>query len=246
VKSEFLAMIGHELRTPLNGLLGMTQLLFATGITEEQREYLAMADESGHQLLGLVNNLLDFAKIEAGKLDVLALPFSVLGVVEHATRLLGPKAAASGLPVGIEVGEGVPERVVGDEDRLRQILINLIGNALKFTSRGSVTIRVDVYEAGPPPVLRFSVRDTGIGMPPEVVERLFQPFSQGDSSTTRRYGGTGLGLSICQRLANAMGGSVAVESIVGEGSIFSVTLPFGADERQMENPPAAMSAASSR
>jgi signal transduction histidine kinase len=230
VKSEFLAMISHELRTPLNGLLGMTQLLSATGLSEEQREYLAMADESGHQLLGLVNNLLDFAKIEAGRLEVAALPFSVRGVVEHATRLLGPKAASSGLAIAFEVGEGVPEIVVGDEDRLRQILMNLIGNAVKFTSDGSVTIRVALGEAGPPPVLRFAVQDTGIGMPPEVLDRLFQPFSQGDSSTTRRYGGTGLGLSICQRLANAMGGSVTAQSAVGQGSLFVVALPFGVSE----------------
>jgi signal transduction histidine kinase len=243
VKSEFLAMISHELRTPLNGLLGMTQLLSATGLTEEQREFLAMADESGHQLLGLVNNLLDFAKIEAGKLDVVALAFSVRGVVEHATRLLGPQAASSGLRIDIEAGEDVPERVVGDEDRLRQILMNLIGNAVKFTRQGAVTIRVEVVEPGPPPVLRFSVRDTGIGMPPEVLERLFQPFSQGDSSTTRRYGGTGLGLSICQRLANAMGGSVSVESKIGEGSVFAVTLPFGVEQREAANAAAASSVA---
>ncbi len=235
VKSQFLAMVSHELRTPLNGVLGMNQLLASTEITDEQREYLTMAEESGYHLLGLVNNLLDFAKIEAGKMEVLATPFSVREVVEHAARLLGPKAALSCLTVKIEVSEGVPEIVIGDEDRLRQILLNLIGNAIKFTSEGSVTINVAVCQDGHPVVLRFAVRDTGIGISPEVLQRLFQPFSQGDSSTTRKYGGTGLGLSICQRLAEAMGGSVVVESMPGKGSTFSLSLPFGVKPPALDN-----------
>ena len=228
VKSQFLAMISHELRTPLNGVLGMTQLLSATALTEEQRDYLTLADESGYQLLGLVNNLLDFAKIEAGKFDLVSLPFNVRDVVAHAVNLLHPKAVSSGLDLSVEISGDVPDMVMGDSDRLRQILLNLIGNAIKFTQRGgAVIVRVMVTQPGPPAVLSFSVRDTGIGIAAEMLERLFQPFSQGDSSNTRRYGGTGLGLSISQQLAHAMGGSVSVESSVGQGSTFSLILPFG-------------------
>ncbi len=228
-KSEFLANVSHEIRTPMNAVIGMTSILAVSRLTPEQREYVGTIRSSGESLLALLNDILDFSKIEAGKLAIEASPFVLRQCVEEAVDLLAPQAARKGLKIGCRIDPAVPARIESDATRLRQILVNLLGNAVKFTSSGEVLVLV---EAGSPPPLepgamaelRFAVRDTGIGISADRMDRLFRPFSQADSSTSRLYGGTGLGLAICHRLAQGLGGRIWVESAPNEGSTFWFTV----------------------
>jgi len=226
-KSQFLARMSHEIRTPLNGVVGMTDLLATSGLTAEQAAYAEMAQASADALLNVVNDILDFSKIEAGKVELERIGFELHAAVENSLAVVAPKASAKKLVVGSFVDAHVPTHLVGDPDRLRQILLNLLNNAIKFTQRGAVTLQVSVeQETAAQAVLRFAVMDTGIGIPPDRLDRLFKSFSQADSSTTRQFGGTGLGLAICKQLAELMGGRIGVATEPGKGSTFWVTIPF--------------------
>ncbi|HSU84861.1 MAG TPA: ATP-binding protein [Thermoanaerobaculia bacterium] len=224
-KSEFLANMSHEIRTPLNAVLGMMSLLSETPLSPAQREYVTTARGSGAALLAVINDILDISKIEAGKLEIELSPFLLRECLEEAVGILTPKAQSKGLALHYQVADGVPAAIESDAARLRQILVNLLDNAIKFTPRGEVSLEV---EAGPErdglAELRFAVRDTGIGIPADRMERLFKPFSQADSSMSRLYGGTGLGLVISQRLAERLGGQMWVDSTPGRGSSFFFTL----------------------
>jgi CheY-like chemotaxis protein/nitrogen-specific signal transduction histidine kinase len=227
-KSEFLANMSHEIRTPMNAILGMAGLALRTELTLKQREYIEAAEQSARLLLRIINDILDFSKIEAGRMVMEYREFSLNEVIDELDALVAESAHKKNLTLTFELAEGLPVYLMGDSVRLRQVLVNLVSNAVKFTSEGAVRVNISTVEQdGLSALLRFTVHDSGIGMTPEQMKTLFKPFSQADTSTTRKYGGTGLGLAICKSIVSMMKGEIGCESRAGKGTAFTFTARFG-------------------
>ena len=239
-KNEFLANMSHEIRTPLNAIMGMLQLLMLDRqLDANSTRCVEMALRSSRNLLRLLSDILDLSRIEAGKIEIEAKEFDFIEFIEDTCRMFDEEVQRKGLGLVKSIDPGLPPRLIGDELRLRQILVNLIGNAVKFTEQGEVEVAVQPFDGGFPPGvmgLVFLVRDTGIGIPRDKQERVFEPFTQADGSLTRRFGGTGLGLTIVNRLVSLMEGTIAVKSVEGSGTVVRVVLPFRAPRRKMAGP----------